>query len=82
MPSMRQITSLFSLMVALAFLPFVAILYALYVALVLILVAFPQFVYSRRTGRRVDWVERALPFGRVLKMSPAQMKKRKLSRRD
>ncbi len=77
-PVVRRLIFLIVLLWATAFIPLVVTSYALYVALVGILVALPQALYSRLTGRRVEWVERALPFGRTLKMSPDELKKRNL----
>ncbi len=81
-PVVRQVSFLFSLFLATAFIPLIVIVYTLYAALVIVLVALPQFAYSRLTGRRVEWTERVLPFGRTLKMSTDQLKKRNLTNRD
>ena len=61
--------------------PFVYIGLTLYGIFMLGLVALIT-VYTRLTGRRVDWVERVLPFGRTIKMSPDELKKRKLGGSD
>ena len=81
-PVARQVSFLFTLFLATAFIPLIVIVYTLYAALVIVLVALPQFAYTRLTGRRVEWAERVLPFGRTLKMSPDQLKKRNLIDRD
>ena len=81
-PVARIIGKLFGLFVVTAFLPLVAIAYTVFVGLIMVIVGFPQMVYTKVTGRRVDWMERLFPFGRTSKMTPTQMKKRKLFNDD
>ncbi len=81
-PAVRQIVFLVGLLWALVFLPFVVIGGFLYVIFVTCFVFLPQAVYNRLTGRQVEWIVRVLPFSREAKLSPGEMTKRRLRRRD
>ena len=71
-PVLRQITYLLGLTFVTVFIPFVLVALVLFGIFMISLKAVAA-IYIRLTGRRVDWVEHALPLSRTPKISPVEL---------